>query len=137
VLSWPDQLRTAQAAFDATGGLHAAGLVDLESNELLVAREDIGRHNAVDKVIGWALLGGRVPLGDCGLVVSGRTSFEIVQKALRAGVPVVAAVSAASGLAARLADEEGLTLLGFVRGGRSTIYSHPERLAVSGGPPGG
>jgi len=133
VLGWPDLLRAeGQSGFAATGGLHAAGLISA-GGELLVAREDIGRHNAVDKVIGWAVLEaveGRMslPLADCGLVVSGRTSFEIVQKALAAGIPVVAAVSAASSLAARLADEHGLTLLGFVRGSRCTVYSHPERL---------
>ena len=133
VLGWPELLRENQAAFTATGGLHAAGLVSA-AGELLVAREDIGRHNAVDKVIGWALREaieqrGVFPLAELGLVVSGRSSFEIVQKALAAGIPLVAGVSAASSLAARLADEQGLTLAGFVRGGRATIYAHPERLS--------
>lgn len=133
VLAWPELLRADQEAFSATGGLHAAGLVTA-SGELVVAREDIGRHNAVDKVIGWALFEAMekrrpFPLSDLGLVVSGRTSFEIVQKALSAGIAVVAAVSAASSLAARLAEEKGLSLLGFVREGRGTVYAHPERLA--------
>lgn len=126
----PDQLRAAQRAFASTGGLHGAALVDFAGNALVV-REDIGRHNAVDKVIGWALLQGRFPLSQAVLVVSGRTSFEIVQKALRAGVPLVAAVSAASSLAQRLADEEGLTLVGFVRGDSCTVYAHPERIDVA------
>ncbi len=133
VVSWPELLREGQSGFEATGGLHAAGLVD-SNGQLLVAREDIGRHNAVDKVIGWAMfeaLGrrGSFPLSELGLVVSGRTSFEIVQKALAAGLPVVAGVSAASSLAARLADERGLTLAGFVREGRATFYCHPERIS--------
>jgi FdhD protein len=132
LLTWPDRLREDQVGFSTTGGLHAAGLVSSEG-ELVVTREDIGRHNAVDKVIGWALLRalektGDFPLSSCGLVVSGRTSFEIVQKALSAGIPVVAGVSAASSLAARLAEEKGLSLAGFVRDGRVTIYTHPERL---------
>lgn len=132
LLTWPDLLRQDQAGFSATGGLHAAGLVT-SAGQLLVTREDIGRHNAVDKVLGWALLRavekkGEFPLSSCGLVVSGRTSFEIVQKALSAGIPVVAAVSAASSLAARLADEKGLCLVGFVRNGRATVYTHPARL---------
>ncbi len=139
VLSWPSLLREkGQTGFAATGGLHAAALVTAEG-ELLVAREDIGRHNAVDKVAGWALLeagAGRLtlPLAGAGLVVSGRTSFEIVQKALCLGLPVLAAVSAASSLAARLADERGLTLVGFVRDGRCTVYSHPERLRPAQNP---
>lgn len=132
VLAWPDRLRHVQAAFAATGGLHAAGLVST-TGEFRVAREDIGRHNAVDKVIGWAVLeaaGGRgeFPLSQFGLVVSGRTSFEIVQKALAAGIPVVAGVSAASSLAVQLATERGLTLVGFVRNGSCTVYARPERL---------
>ncbi|MHB1988751.1 MAG: formate dehydrogenase accessory sulfurtransferase FdhD [Acidimicrobiales bacterium] len=136
VLGWPELLRSeGQKGFAVTGGLHAAGLVSTRG-ELLAAREDIGRHNAVDKVIGWAIreaLEGRLefPLGDLGLVVSGRTSFEIVQKALAAGIPVVSAVSAASSLAARLAEDHGLTLIGFVRQDSCTVYSHPERLTGS------
>ncbi|MGH9299305.1 MAG: formate dehydrogenase accessory sulfurtransferase FdhD, partial [Acidimicrobiales bacterium] len=129
VLEWPSLLREAQRAFETTGGLHGAALISA-SKELLAAREDIGRHNAVDKVVGWALLEARLPLAEVGLVVSGRTSFEIIQKALRAGIGLVAAVSAASSLAAQLSEEEGLTLIGFVRNGSCTIYSHPERLDV-------
>lgn len=134
VLSWPKLLRERQAGFVATGGLHAAGLVGA-SEGLLVAREDIGRHNAVDKAAGWLLteaLEGRreFPASGLGLVVSGRISFEIVQKALRLGVAVLAAVSAASGLAARLADENGLCLVGFVRGESATVYTHPSRLTL-------
>ncbi|HET9091104.1 MAG TPA: formate dehydrogenase accessory sulfurtransferase FdhD [Acidimicrobiales bacterium] len=137
VVRWPSLLTEGQAGFAATGGLHAAGLVNPEG-ELLVAREDIGRHNAVDKVLGWAILQAvsgdlALPLEEVGLVVSGRTSFEIVQKALAAGIPVVAGVSAASSLAVRLADERGITLLGFVRDGRGIVYSHPERLELAGG----
>lgn len=120
-------LSAAQSQFRSTGGLHAAGLVTFDG-ESLVVREDIGRHNAVDKVIGWALLGSRFPLARTVLFVSGRTSFEIVQKALRAGISFVAGISAASSLAARLADEEGMTLVGFVRGERFTVYAHPERI---------
>jgi FdhD protein len=134
VLEWPERLRRAQPGHSATGGLHAAGLVSADG-ELLVAREDVGRHNAVDKVIGWAAqrhLEGSLefPLTglDLGLVVSGRSSFEIVQKALAAGIAAIVSVSAASSLAARLADEHGLTLVGFVRDGRATVYSHPSRL---------
>jgi FdhD protein len=131
VLNWPSLLREhGQDGFAATGGLHAAGLIDAEG-QLLVAREDIGRHNAVDKVAGWAIeqcLQGRMamPCTAAGMVVSGRTSFEIVQKALRMGVPLLVGVSAASSLAVRLADEMGLGLAGFVRDGTCTIYSHPE-----------
>lgn len=133
VLSWPARLREAQAAFAATGGLHAAGLLDADG-EIRVVREDIGRHNAVDKVLGWAVLEAaagreRLPLSRLGLVVSGRSSFEIVQKALSAGLPLVASVSAASSLAVELATERGLTLVGFVRDGRCTVYSCPERLS--------
>jgi FdhD protein len=127
----PAQLRSAQEAFESTGGLHGAALVSFDGEQLVV-REDIGRHNAVDKVIGWALLEGHFPLSDTVLVVSGRTSFEIVQKALRAGIPMIAAISAASSLAQRMAEEAGLTLVGFLRGDRCTVYAHPERI----GPPG-
>ena len=124
----PDKLRSAQAIFGRTGGLHAAALFDSEG-ELIVTREDIGRHNAVDKVIGWALLEKRLPLSQCVLLVSGRGGFEIVQKALVAGIPVLASVSAPSGLAVRLARELGLTLVGFLRGQRFLIYSREDRLA--------
>ncbi len=123
----PGTLAAAQSQFRSTGGLHAAGLLSFEGDPLVV-REDIGRHNAVDKVIGWALLQSRFPLDRTVLVVSGRTSFEIVQKALRAGISVVAGISAASSLAARLADEENMTLVGFLRGERCTVYAHPERI---------
>jgi FdhD protein len=123
----PDQLRSAQPVFSRTGGLHAAGLFSL-SGELQVLREDVGRHNAVDKVVGWALANDCVPLRDSLLMVSGRGGFEIVQKALVAGVPVLASVSAPSDLAVNLAREFGMTLIGFLRGRRFVIYSGAERL---------
>ena len=122
-----DRLRKAQSVFEKTGGLHAAGLFDAEG-ELLIVREDIGRHNAVDKVIGQALLSDLVPLDRHILMVSGRASFEIVQKALFARVPIVVAVSAASTLAVDLAAEGNLTLIGFMRGRRMAVYSCPERI---------
>jgi FdhD protein len=128
IVEWPRRLRVAQAAFDRTGGMHAAGLFDA-AGELLEVAEDVGRHNAVDKVVGRMLLRERLPLSSCGLAVSGRASFEIVQKALLAGIPVVAAVSAPTTLAIELAEESGITLLGFVRDGGYNIYSHPERIA--------
>ena len=118
----PELLRTRQAVFDRTGGLHAAALFDAEGSPIAV-REDIGRHNAVDKLVGWAFLEGRVPLASSILLVSGRGGFEIVQKALAAGVPVLASVSAPSSLAVRLARELGLTLIGFLRGERFVVYS--------------
>jgi FdhD protein len=124
----PDQLRAAQAVFSRTGALHAAGLFSL-SGELQVLREDVGRHNAVDKVVGWALANDRIPLSNSLLIVSGRGGFEIVQKALVAGVPVLASVSAPSDLAVNLAREFGMTLIGFLRGRRFVIYSGAERLA--------
>lgn len=129
----PDKLRSAQAVFGRTGGLHAAGLFDAQG-ELVVLREDIGRHNAVDKVIGWGLLEKRVPLDGCILLVSGRGGFEIVQKALVAGVPLLASVSAPSSLAVRMAREMGLTLVGFLRGRRFVIYAHEERFGFSAPP---
>jgi FdhD protein len=123
----PDALRASQAVFGRTGGLHAAALFS-RGGELLVLREDIGRHNAVDKVIGWALLENRVPLSDTILLVSGRGGFEIVQKAIVAGLPVVASVSAPSSLAVRLARELRLTLIGFLRGRRFVIYAGEDRV---------
>jgi FdhD protein len=125
----PEKLRATQAIFGRTGGLHAAALFSRDG-AMLVLREDIGRHNAVDKVIGWALLEGQLPLSDRTLLVSGRGGFEIVQKALTAGVPLVASVSAPSSLAVKLARELGLTLVGFLRGRRFIIYSGEERLLV-------
>jgi FdhD protein len=125
----PDQLRAAQQVFERTGALHAAGLFSM-SGELLVLREDVGRHNAVDKVIGWALANDLVPLSKALLMVSGRGGFEIVQKALVAGLPVLASVSAPSDLAVKLAREFGMTLIGFLRGRRFVVYSGAERLAA-------
>ncbi len=122
-----DRLRKAQSVFEKTGGLHAAGLFNAEG-ELLIVREDIGRHNAVDKVIGQALLSDLVPLEQHVLMVSGRASFEIVQKALFARIPIVVAVSAASTLAVDLAAEGNLTLIGFMRGQSMAVYSCPERI---------
>ena len=129
IASLPARLREAQRVFSSTGGLHAAGLFTA-GGELLVAREDVGRHNAVDKVVGWALLRDRLPLAGCALLVSGRASFELAQKAVLAGIPLLAAVSAPSSLAAELADEAGLTLVGFLRGESMNVYAGAQRVAL-------
>ena len=132
----PPILRETQAVFVRTGGLHAAAIFS-PTGELLVVREDIGRHNAVDKAIGWALLGGRLPLSGHVLLVSGRGGFEIIQKTIAAGIPLLASVSAPSSLAVQLARELGLTLVGFLRGRRFVIYAGEERIAVSASIPAG
>ncbi len=130
VTSLPERLREAQGLFDSTGGLHAAGLFDANGN-LLALREDVGRHNAVDKVIGWAFLEERLPLSDAILMISGRGSFEIVQKAVAAGIPIVCAVSAPSSLAVDLARRFDQTLIGFLRGPRFNIYSSAKRIELA------
>jgi FdhD protein len=129
VATLPDRLREQQAVFERTGGLHAAGLFDAEGR-LLAVREDVGRHNAVDKVVGHALRQDQLPLAGTVLQVSGRASFELVQKAAMAGIPVLAAVSAPSSLAVDLADRLGVTLVGFSRGASFNLYTHPGRVAV-------
>jgi FdhD protein len=123
----PDRLRAAQKVFATTGGLHGAALFSSDGT-IMAAREDIGRHNAVDKVIGWALEANRVPLTGTVLLVSGRASFELTQKAVMAGVPVLAAVSAPSSLAVDLASQSGLTLVAFLRGESMNVYTRPDRL---------
>ncbi len=129
LLALPDRLRAAQAVFDRTGGLHAAGLFTAEG-ELVALREDVGRHNAVDKVVGDAVRAGRLPLAGHVLMVSGRSSFELTQKAAMAGVPVLAAVSAPSSLAVELAESTGVTLIGFLRGDGCNVYAHTRRLVL-------
>jgi FdhD protein len=123
----PDQLRGAQRIFATTGGLHGAALFGADGS-MLVVREDIGRHNAVDKVIGWALENARIPLTGTVLLVSGRASFELTQKAVMAGIPVLAAVSAPSSLAVDLAGQAGLTLVAFLRGDSMNVYTRPDRV---------
>jgi FdhD protein len=130
VASLPLRLRESQKVFDRTGGLHAAGLFTSDGTALVV-REDVGRHNAVDKVVGWLVLEDRMPAGESVLVVSGRASFEIMQKALAAGVPVVAAVSAPSSLAVDVAERFGMTLAGFVRGDSLNVYAGSQRIRVT------
>ncbi len=127
ILSLPDRLREAQAAFERTGGLHAAGLFETDGR-LVAVREDVGRHNALDKVIGSRVLARELPLWDRILLVSGRVSFEIVQKAAVAGIPIICAVSAPSDLAIRLADRLGVTLVGFLRGDGFNVYTHDGRI---------
>jgi FdhD protein len=127
IVTLPDRLRAGQHGFERTGGLHAAGLFDA-GGEPLCVREDVGRHNAVDKVIGWAAQHGKLPLVGTALQVSGRASFELVQKATMAGIPLLAAVSAPSALAVDLAAETGLTLVGFLRGESYNVYSRPDRI---------
>ena len=130
IASLPDKLRAAQETFSKTGGLHASGLFDLDGN-LLVLREDVGRHNALDKILGHALMNGQLPLDRHILLVSGRVSFEIIQKALAGGIALVAAISAPSSLAVDFAQEANQTLVGFLRGETMNVYTHPQRVTTS------
>jgi len=130
IASLPDKLRAAQETFAKTGGLHASGLFDLDGN-LVVLREDVGRHNALDKILGYALQRDLLPLDRHILLVSGRVSFEIIQKALAGGISLVAAISAPSSLAVDFAQEAGQTLIGFLRGETMNVYTHPQRVEMS------
>lgn len=130
VTALPQRMRDAQRVFESTGGLHAAALFD-EGGTLLALREDVGRHNAVDKIAGWALLHDRIPLSRCILLVSGRASYELVQKSVAAGIPVLCAVSAPSSLAVQLASAFNLTLIGFLRGSRFNVYSARDRVVLA------
>ena len=127
IRSLPEKLRSAQGVFERTGGLHAAGLFD-SSGELLGLREDVGRHNALDKLLGWALLEKMLPLSDCIVLVSGRASFELAQKSVVAGLPVMCAVSAPSSLAIQVADDFNMTLIGFLRDDRFNVYAGADRI---------
>jgi FdhD protein len=133
IASLPDSLRAAQGIFESTGGLHAAGIFD-DQGRVVAVREDVGRHNAVDKLVGWALLNNNLPLSRHILMVSGRSSFEIMQKALAAGIPIVCSVSAPSSLAVRLARQFGMTLIGFLREARFNVYAGTERIRLKEAP---
>jgi len=130
ILALPDRLRAGQAVFESTGGLHASGLFD-QAGSLLALREDVGRHNALDKLVGWAVLAGLMPLHDGILMVSGRVSFEIVQKAAMAGISQIVAVSAPSSLAVELGQRMGMTVTAFVRGDRANIYCGDDGVAFA------